>query len=131
MPTTALLGQAIFARVIGAQSVIVVAPSEPVNMPHRRLDDSRGEEIMNEAQKGSKSESLTTAKGADEMPLVIDLGRQRRKDVKRLRKGQPGKLSEEILETIANLRAQNTIAANAHPIVVVVREKPRKRSLFR
>jgi len=58
-------------------------------------------------------------------PIIIDLGRKRRKHVKALRKGKPGKLLDRVNEVIARLRAEGTIADSAQPVVVVVSERPR------
>ena len=59
-------------------------------------------------------------------PVVIDLGKKRRKQVKELCKGEPGKLLNEVRSTIETLRAQNAIASDAQTVIVVVREKRRK-----
>lgn len=61
--------------------------------------------------------------------LVVDLGKkQKRKDIKRLRKGS-GKLTEKIKEMLDELREQNTISAAAQPVVIVVREKAKRSKL--
>lgn len=63
-------------------------------------------------------------------PVVLDLGKQRRKQVKQLRKGS-GKLMEDINDAIEELRTAGTVAAMAQPVVVIVREKRRRmKSLF-
>ncbi len=64
-------------------------------------------------------------------PLVIDLGKQRRKRVRDLRKGKPGPLLDDVREAIATLRAQGAVAKDAQPIIVVVSEKRPKGNLFR
>jgi len=61
-------------------------------------------------------------------PIVVDLGRQKAKAVKRLRKGE-GKLLDDVNSTINELRVAGTIAATAQAVIVVVREKPRKNVL--
>jgi hypothetical protein len=63
-------------------------------------------------------------------PVVIDLGKQRAKRVKELRKGKQGKLFSEVSEAIAALRADGTIAASAQPVIVVVRERRKKRGVL-
>ena len=62
----------------------------------------------------------TTAK----TPVIIDLGKKRRKLVKKLRKGS-GKLMDEVQGTLQELRNAGTISASAQPVVVVVRERRR------
>ncbi len=61
-----------------------------------------------------KSESLD--------PVIIDLGRKKRKSVKKLRRGE-GKLMDEVEDVIQGLQADGHIAADAQPVVVIVREK--------
>jgi len=68
-----------------------------------------------------------TSKGG---PVVLDLGKQSKKKVRALRTGKPGKLLDEVLETLETLRAQKSIPANALPIIVVVREKSKRRTLL-
>lgn len=63
-------------------------------------------------------------------PVVLDLGKQRRKQIKRLRRGD-GKLMDDINGAIAELRTAGTIGATSQAVVVVVREKRRKaKNLF-
>jgi len=58
-------------------------------------------------------------------PVVLDLGKQRRKRVKQLRRGE-GRLMEEVNASIEELRTAGAIAADAQPVVIIVREKRRK-----
>jgi len=57
-------------------------------------------------------------------PVLIDLGKKSQKQVKRLRKGK-GKLLRSVQEAIQKLTEGGQIAANAQPIIVVVRERTR------
>jgi hypothetical protein len=57
-------------------------------------------------------------------PLVVDLGKRRRKLVRKLLNGE-GKLLGEVGEAIAELKAAGTIADSAQPVIVVVRAKNR------
>jgi hypothetical protein len=61
-------------------------------------------------------------------PIVLDLGKQRRKRVKELRRGE-GKLMDEVNASIEELRTAGALAADAQAVVVVVREKRRKTRL--
>ena len=56
--------------------------------------------------------------------IVVDMGKQKRKKVKKLRKGE-GPLMARVQDVIAELQADGTVDANAQTVVVVVREKPR------
>jgi hypothetical protein len=57
-------------------------------------------------------------------PILVDLGRKSRKNIKRLRDGE-GKLMAEVRDTIDELKANGTISDSAQPVIVIVREKPR------
>lgn len=59
-------------------------------------------------------------------PILISLGKKKRKNIKKLRKGR-GPLMETIEETMAELKSHNKIQADAQPVVIVVREKRRRR----
>lgn len=77
------------------------------------------------------SEPATISEGtAETEPLVVvDLGKQKRSRVKELRKGG-GPLMTAIHETIAELRANRTVGANAQPVVIVVREREKPTRLL-
>jgi hypothetical protein len=58
-------------------------------------------------------------------PIVLDLGKQRRKRVRQLRRGE-GKLMSEIIDALEELKLAGTLSASAQPVVVVVQQKRRK-----
>lgn len=58
-------------------------------------------------------------------PVVLDLGKRRRKQVKQLRRGE-GKLLDDINGAVEELRTAGTLSAVSQPVIVVVREKRRK-----
>lgn len=60
-------------------------------------------------------------------PIVIDLGRQKRKRVRQLRQGR-GKLMDELSQMLVELKQAGSIGETAQPVVVVTRV--RKRSGF-
>jgi hypothetical protein len=63
-------------------------------------------------------------------PVVVDLGRKSRKQVKRLRRGGGG-LLDSVLDAVSDLRRSGEISATAQPVIVVVREKrKRPKSIF-
>jgi uncharacterized protein DUF6200 len=76
----------------------------------------------------SKAESSRTIDTAASGPLVVDLGKKRRKLIKRLRKGE-GKLMDEINHLVEELKTAGSISASTQPLVVVVRQKRRTKSL--
>lgn len=57
--------------------------------------------------------------------VVIDLGKKKRKQVRRLQKGG-GALLDRVQEAIAELRSQGQLSAQSETVVVVVEKKPRK-----
>jgi hypothetical protein len=73
---------------------------------------------------GSELRPATTSTG-DPTPIVLDLGKQRRKRVKELRRGE-GKLMAEIIDALEELKLAGTLAASAQPVVIVVQQKRRK-----
>jgi hypothetical protein len=79
------------------------------------------------ATPASKSEPLPlpTEPASIPSPIVLDLGKQRRKRIKQLRRGA-GKLMDEVNASIVELRVAGAIGPTAQPVVVVVREKRRK-----
>lgn len=72
----------------------------------------------------TKSTDLAAASA----PIVVDVGKKRRKQIRRLRKGQ-GKLMMEINHLVEELRMAGSISASSQPVIVVVRQKRRTRSL--
>jgi len=63
------------------------------------------------------------------VPVVIDLGRKSRKLVRRMRRGK-GKLMNDIMDSIEELKENGEISKDAQPVIVVVRQKRRKRKGF-
>jgi soluble P-type ATPase len=62
------------------------------------------------------------SKAQTKAPIIVDLGKKRRKLVKRLR-GGTGKLMDQVNETLQELKNAGTIGATAQPVIVVVRER--------
>jgi hypothetical protein len=61
-------------------------------------------------------------------PIVLDLGKQRKKRVKELRRGE-GRLMDEVNASIEELRTAGALSGDAQAVVVIVREKRRKTRL--
>lgn len=59
-------------------------------------------------------------------PIIVDLGRKKRRDIKDLCNGA-GALLDEVVNCVKELKVSGTIAPGAQPVVVIVREK-RKRT---
>lgn len=75
-------------------------------------------------------ESSETSSNGNTAPVVLDLGKRRRKQVRQLRRGE-GKLLDDINGAVEELRTAGTLSATAQPVIVVVREKRRKaKNLF-
>ena len=62
---------------------------------------------------------------AEPRTLVIDLGKKKRKRVKKLRKGR-GRLMDRINDFVSDMKESGELNANADTMVVVVRQKRRK-----
>lgn len=58
-------------------------------------------------------------------PIILDFGKHRRKDVKRLRQGE-GRLLDEVYAALEELRASGAVAAAAQPVIIVVQQKKRR-----
>jgi hypothetical protein len=56
--------------------------------------------------------------------VVVDLGKHKRKSIKKLRKGE-GRLLDEVNALIDELREAGTVGEGAQPVVIVVKEKDR------
>jgi len=63
--------------------------------------------------------------------VFVDLGKQKRKRVKKLRKGK-GPLMGKVEDVIEELRNSGTLTGDAQPVVIVVRQKKKNSfGLFR
>lgn len=66
----------------------------------------------------------STKQGTGASTIVVDLGKKRRKQIRKLRKGKACSLMERVEETLAHLRENGALAENAQAVVFVVRERP-------
>jgi hypothetical protein len=55
-------------------------------------------------------------------PVVVDMGKKSRKQIKQLREGR-GKLMTEVAGVLEELRIAGTISASAQPVVIVLRQR--------
>ena len=60
-------------------------------------------------------------------PVVVEFGRAPKKEIKRLMNGD-GQLFERVTHTIEELKESGTIGENAQPIIIVVKQKPKRKS---
>jgi len=70
----------------------------------------------------------TTELAAVNAPIVVDLGKKRRKQIRRMRKGQ-GKLMMEISHLVEELKTTGSINSSSQPVVIVVQKKRKSRAL--
>jgi hypothetical protein len=77
----------------------------------------------------ASTRSTATAGSESPLPLIVDLGKHPRKDVKRLREGR-GKLLTEIAACLDELKGAGKLPAGTQPVVILVREKRRKTGLW-
>ena len=73
------------------------------------------------------SDDQQTESGSGNNIIVVDLGKKKRKSVKRLRKGE-GKLMDKVQEVVATMREDGS-SAPGDTIVVVVERKMDFRSM--
>jgi Family of unknown function (DUF6200) len=67
--------------------------------------------------------------GASASPIVLDLGKHRRKAVRALRKGG-GKLMGEVSAALDELRSSGAVSTSAQPIIIIVQQKRRRATGF-
>lgn len=68
--------------------------------------------------------SRSTTAQATDAPVIVDLGKQKRKKVKALRAGS-GELMLEVQAAIGEIQRAGRISSSAQPVIVVVTEKPK------
>jgi hypothetical protein len=81
--------------------------------------------MAEQAQKAAQGDVAT--------PIIINLGKQRRKRIKDLKRSR-GVLFEEVLETIAQVNGELGPEAAGKvlvPVVLIYRERPKRSSPFR
>jgi hypothetical protein len=76
-----------------------------------------------------KAAARTDSKDEQPGPIILDLGRKKRKYVKKLRKGN-GKLLDEVMDAVDELCRVGTVPKSAQPVIVIVREKRRPNRMF-
>jgi len=75
------------------------------------------------------AEMVRTVPAGQPGPIILDLGKKKRKSIKALRNGK-GKLLNEVLDAVEELRTVGTISQDAQPVVVIVREKPKTNGIL-
>ena len=69
---------------------------------------------------------MTETETKDKM-LILDMGSQSKKQIKRLRKGK-GRLMENLQDTLDALRSEGQLSSE-NPVVIVVKEKRKSKGL--
>ena len=74
-----------------------------------------------------KTETAITAENQNSAlkPIVIDFGKHSRKNIKKIRKGDGGKLMDKLHDATSQLRADGTMLPQAQPVFIIVRERRR------
>ena len=62
-------------------------------------------------------------------PIIIDMGKKNRRQVRKLRKGKSGRLMNRIMKVVEEGIAATAIPAGSQPLVVIVRAKKKRRKL--
>ena len=68
--------------------------------------------------------SEAESKGAD--PVIIELGKQKKSRIKRLRKGE-GRLMDDVARAMEDLKDRGLITDGAQPVLIIVKEKNRRK----
>lgn len=61
-------------------------------------------------------------------PILVDLGKKSRKKVKKLRRDGEGALMDKVKTVLDELRANGTLKGEAQPVLIVVRERRKRKS---
>jgi hypothetical protein len=69
--------------------------------------------------------ATTSTDAVAKAPVIVDLGKHRRKRIKDLRRGT-GRLADEVNGCVEELKAAGTLSPTAQTVVVVVRQKRRR-----
>lgn len=75
----------------------------------------------------AKKDTKVSAEAEVNEPIVIDLGKKNNKQVRKLRKGKPGRLMNRVEEAIEHLRENGAMAADTQPVVIVIRQKKKRK----
>lgn len=68
------------------------------------------------------AKSPATTGAAENNMVIVDLGEQSRKRIRKLRRGE-GRLMDKIEDVLADLQEQDVLEASAQTVVVVVRQE--------
>lgn len=71
-----------------------------------------------------KTGTPRTSTAQSDAPVIIDLGKHKKKRVRELREGG-GRLLDEVRGAIGELQRAGRVSSSAQPVVVVVVEKPK------
>jgi hypothetical protein len=94
--------------------------------------ESVSKSMTQDAKTAVLSMASKEAAGAAESsaaPIIVDIGKSSRKEVRKLRKGKPGKLMSQVAETVEHLRENGVLAAGVTPLVIIVRQRRSRRRL--
>jgi hypothetical protein len=61
--------------------------------------------------------------------VVLDLGKQKKGDIKRLCNGE-GPLVDEVINSVEELKSSGAISPDTTPVVVLVRQKPSRKGML-
>lgn len=72
----------------------------------------------------TSTSEISRSSASSTRPIVVDLGKKPRKQIKKLTEGT-GKLLDEVDKVIQELKVAGKISGTAQPVVIVVKEKAR------
>lgn len=82
---------------------------------------------MTTSHKASAPATASDAESDSNAPIVVDMGKKSRKDVRKLRKGQSGRLMDRVEETLDHLKENGALTEGAQVVVFVVKEKSKRK----
>lgn len=60
-------------------------------------------------------------------PIILDLGKKNRRQVRKLKKGKPGRLMNRVEDAIEHLRENGAITETTQAVVIVIRQRAKRR----
>jgi len=87
--------------------------------------------MANETTPNNKPAAAAPAAAEPQLrePIIIDMGKKKRRQVRKLRKGREGSLMDRVKDALEEAVAAKAIPANVQPVIVVVKEKKKKQKL--
>ncbi len=60
-------------------------------------------------------------------PIILNLGKKTRRQIRKLTKGKPGRLMNRVEDAIDHLRSNGSMADGAQPVVIVIKQRAKRK----